>query len=223
MALRTPKPCSGVQLLLVSPVSATPACPVCWSLRCQGDCGAEPAWAAQWDPHWHRAGGPPNEGRFPCFPCPVLPLLATSLSPGCSVQVGGPGKGPSTPAVPCTPPLHPAVPPAVTPVPPPTCTSSSRPLPHPTGSIPRLHSSSWSFSCSPCPQSPHPLPIDCISSQAFPAARGRRRQVRGTRDSGDGPGSQTITDPLAPLLLCSHRVHAHPHPTETAGHAEETQ
>lgn len=185
-----PRPCSGFSSCWFHPGIPRVLVPAG-----QGGCGAEPVWAAWWEPHWHCARGPLSKGqqqaRAFCFPCPLPPLPATSLSPRMLRAVRG-AWGRSLHAScscishPCTPAVPPASPvgPAVTPVPQPRCSGTSQPSPHPSSSIPHLHSSSSGLFPFSMPPQPRPVPIDCISSQAFPAARGRCRQVRGTRDSG---------------------------------------
>lgn len=81
------------------------------------------------------------------------------------------------------------------------------------------------------PNLPHPTAVHFLAS--ISTARGAiaagKASPGGTGDSGDsgrgtmGRGLRTITDAPPLLFLYPRRVHTHPHPTETAGHAEETQ
>lgn len=182
---------------------------------------AVPVWAAWWEPRVR--GSRRQEPFFPCPSHPFQPPLCPQDAP-CRLDLGQ--------VLPCH--LSPLYPTSASRIPrgccsDPNATTPPAPAPPspllilPAPSPTSIPPSPPSFSRSSCPHNLPPVPIDCISPQAFPAPPGKGDPGRRGRGWDTAGHPKAITDPLAPLLLCSHRVHAHPHPTETAGHAEETQ
>lgn len=84
-----------------------------------------------------------------------------------------------------------------------------------------IHSPSVSYTCGDSPQpQPHPLPAS--TNRPRPGWGWGSRRRSGDLEEQEGGSVRTGAHSLT-VFSASPRIHAHSHPTETAGHAEETE
>lgn len=84
-----------------------------------------------------------------------------------------------------------------------------------------IHSPSVSYTCGDSPQpQPHPLPAS--TNRPRPGWGWGSRRQSGDLEEQEGGSVRTGAHSLT-VFSASPRIHAHSHPTETAGHAEETE